>query len=104
MITKITYSGTMKINNEKTITVNDPALGPQKFTSDVMHRFRLVMIEKCGSLVSFIKINKNTFISANIFVRDVIGRYVITLKEELVEHKLVEADIDLIPVYGGKDQ
>lgn len=97
---KIVYSEPRVVKDEKSVVLIDPMKGFIKFVSNVVHRFKLAAKNDCGSLVSFIRISDTVFVSVNCFVIDFTGRYVIKLnsKDDLIEHKLIDAQVDLEPV------
>lgn len=96
---RVSYSGSTEIKQDKIIVFMDPINGPIKLISNIIHKFKLAAVGNCGSLVSFIQISPTTFISSRCFVRDITGYYVITFnnKEEIVEHKALSAEVDMIP-------
>lgn len=97
---RISYSGSVKIKQDKSIVIIDQIKGPIKCISNVVHRFKIAAIGNCGSLVNFIQVNPTTFISARCFFQDITGYYIIKFnnKNEIVEHKPLSAEVDMIPV------
>ena len=85
------YSGSQKVKQPKKVVVNHPTLGTVRCVTDVIHKFKIPAIQKGMSLISFIQLDKNVFISANTFSIGGTGRHYLELREDLAEHTPLKA-------------
>ena len=101
-----------EVKQQKFVVVNDDACGPVKFVSNKVHYFKIAAIMNCGSLLSFIQIDKGVFLSITPFVNEVagldqdpvLGHFVIRAKDqEIPLHKLVNLDVDFSPILCNID-
>lgn len=94
---RVSFSGTKTLKTPKSVVIIDPIKGPVKLVSSVIYQFKLAVIRNCGSLVSFVRLDKNTFMSVSTFIQDVTGHYFINVQDELVTHTPFNANVMLIP-------
>lgn len=94
---KTCYCGVKQLKKSKSVIVNDPINGPTKFVTNIVHYFKLGDVGNCGSLIGFIAIDDQHYVSINLFITDTVGHYVITAQQPLIEHALSDLKVELVP-------